>query len=37
MDTPLIQLIKSNNDKKAGKYCVKIKLCRDRMSDISGL
>ena len=25
---PLIPLIKINNDKKAVKYCMKIKLCR---------
>ena len=29
---PLIPPIKSNNNKKSDKYCVKIKLSRDLMS-----
>ena len=33
MDTPRIPLIKSKNDDKPEKYFVKIKLCRDPMSE----
>ena len=31
VNTSLIPLIKINNDKKSGKYFVKLKLCRDPM------
>ena len=33
VDPPPIQLIKSNNDTKSDKDCVKIKLCRYPMSE----
>ena len=32
VDTPMIPLIKSNNDNKSDKYFVNIKLCRDTTS-----
>ena len=37
MDPPQIPLIKSKNDTKLGKDCVKITLCRDLTPEKSGL
>ena len=37
VEQPLISLIKSKNDQKSDKYCVKIKFCRYPMSQESEL